>query len=210
MLERRRSPRPCHLVVMACFLLISCTSPDAAPAVTPSAVGTPASALPTATPRMSPICDRTGIPNFDGIRTPDPWAHTRAALPADVAVYRPAALPDRFGEGQVLEACVDQGTPNYTVIYASPDESVVFVLNSGYASWGNTPGPLTSTRPIIVNGVDGMYSEVTNLGAGTPVGARFMGVTWGKAGRSYAIKVTSARLTEEDVRQIAANLVRVP
>lgn len=195
-------------------MLASCSSPDAAPDTTapptaPSVVEVPATTS-TATPRVS-LCDRTGIPNFDAISTPDAWAHARAALPADVAVYRPAPMPDRFGQGRVLEACVDQqGTPNYTVIYSSQDESVVLVLNNGYASWGNTPGPPTSTHPITMNGVDGTYMEVTNLGAGTPAGARFMGVTWGAAGRSYAIKVTSAKLTEVDVRQIAASQVPVP
>jgi hypothetical protein len=137
----------------------------------------------------------------------DVWAQVRCAMPADVPVYRPGWLPERFGAPALLEARVsaDLG-PLYTITYPAPDESMVFILNLGKGALGNVPPP-DQTEPITVLGVEGTLQVST--------ATHTLSVEWaahdrrGKPMLGYQIRVFSQVMTRDELMQIVQSLAPV-
>jgi hypothetical protein len=139
--------------------------------------------------------------------TRDAWQIAHALLPSGVGILRPASVPDRFSDPNLLAACVEAGsTPVYTVLYKAGDESLVFILNQGADAWGNTPGPPSSRPEVTVRSVDATMTITALLDGGTPTGVRFYDLSWIENGMTYQIKASSARLTQDDIVQLANGL----
>ena len=80
------------------------------------------------------------------------WQETRRALPADVTVYAPVFIPNRFNAPSMEEARVDsKAGPVYTIIYSSTGETIAFVHNLGKGAWANTLPPQSQTTTMVNN-----------------------------------------------------------
>ena len=128
------------------------------------------------------------------------WVEARAILPAEVALYRPTWLPERFAEPELLDVQAEGDyAPSYTIHYASTKGGdLVFILGIGAGAWGNAPRPETQT-PITVLGIEGMLSTNTE-------NVLQRGVSWQEDDKSYRIRAVSEALTEDELLQIVASL----
>jgi hypothetical protein len=128
----------------------------------------------------------------------DPWMRARSALPANLPLYKPAFVPERFGPPELLEARKDpKDGLLYTIVYAAKDENLAFILNMGKGAWGNFP-PAEVNEPITVLGVSGGLSISSETHA--------MGVFWQDHGRNYQIKGFSRQMTKEEMMRIVKSL----
>jgi hypothetical protein len=136
------------------------------------------------------------------IQQEDAWKQVRAALPADVAVYQPTFVPQRFGAPRVLEAHAGSGDDlAYTIVYTAKDENLAFILNMGKGALGNFP-PAELNEPITIRGVNGSLSIASE--------AHAMGVFWQEQqGRSYQIKAFSRQMTKDEMERIVKSVVPV-
>jgi len=141
--------------------------------------------------------------------TRDAWQLARALLPSGVAILKPAGVPDRFADPELIAACVESDSiPVYTVLYKAGDESLVFILNQGAEAWGNTPGPPSSRPQVTVRGVDTKMTVTTGLSSQSP-DVRFLDLSWQEGGALYQIKASSPTLTPDDIVRFANDLVEV-
>jgi hypothetical protein len=142
--------------------------------------------------------------------TRDAWQRARALLPSGVTILKPADVPDRFTDPELLAACVEtDATPVYTILYEASDESLVFILNQGALAWGNTPGPPSSQPQVTFRGIDTKITITTRLAAGTPTGDIFYDLSWNEGSALYQVKASSPTLTVDDLVQIANGLAAV-
>jgi hypothetical protein len=93
------------------------------------------------------------------------------------------------------------------VVYRSGEESLAFILNRGFGAWGNIPGPPTSMSPIDVRGSAGTVLRVTGVGNGGT--HDFYVVSWQDGDATYEVKVQSDEMPEEDVLDLARDLIQV-
>ncbi len=134
----------------------------------------------------------------------DAWAEARAALPSSVPVYRPSFVPDRFGPPSLEEVKTDdQFGPRYTIVYHAENGLVAFILGMGKGALGNSPPPDT-TEPIDVHGAQGWLSTT---GVTTTRSRLNLQVSWQEQGRIYQIKVSSNRMTRDELLRVVASLV---
>ncbi len=125
----------------------------------------------------------------------------RAALPADVPLYKPAFVPERFGPPQLLEARTDASDgPLYTIVYSAKGENLAFILNMGKGALGNFP-PAETNEPVAVLGVSGVLSISAETHA--------IGTFWQDQGRNYQIKAFSQQMTKDELMQIIKSLAPV-
>jgi hypothetical protein len=129
------------------------------------------------------------------------WQAVRHALPADIPVYQPGFVPERFGTPVVEGATADgPDGPSYTVVYTAPEENLVFIHGAGKGAWGDKPPPETATS-IVVNGAPGTFWTSTETHS--------MGVIWVQQGGVYEVRAISTRLNADELRRIVNSLVSV-
>ncbi|NOK60723.1 MAG: hypothetical protein GFH27_549297n324 [Chloroflexi bacterium AL-W] len=128
------------------------------------------------------------------------WIEARADLPAEVPIYRPTWLPERFAEPELVDVQAEGDyAPSYTIHYASTEDGhLVFILGIGVGALGNAPRPETQT-PVMVLGTEGILSTNTE-------NVPQQGVSWQEGNLSYWIRVMSDALTEEELLQVVASL----
>lgn len=178
--------------------------------------------LPTATPMDTAPADRPGSPPPAGIRTtvptstmsisgdsatdpathlqePDVWNTVRTAIPEAIPIYKPTLMPEHFEPPVLLDARVDaQGGSQYTVLYSSSNESLVFILNTGKGAYGNFPPP-DDRASITVLGTHGERMTATET--------QTVGVFWQHAGQHYQIKAYA--MMPDELQAIVESLVLV-
>lgn len=217
---RVRRPVPLVIALAVTLAMAACRAPapEAPPtsAETPAATSTaePAKPTPAATasvPRgvLARACPPGDLPPPPDGETRDAWTRARAMLPAGVTVYRPAAVPSRFGPATLLAACLEpDDIPQLTVVYRVGGEYLAFLINGGQSIYGNTPGPPTSIEKLNVRGVAATLTTLTGADSAQPA-ASSLALSWREGLVVYQIKTSSVLMTGEDLRALAEGLVRV-
>lgn len=129
----------------------------------------------------------------------DAWAAARAALPAEVPVYRPTWLPARFQAAPELWYAKDRGGdigPTYLIGYRSDTGDVLHFALGGV----NTSRPDTIEH-ITVRGVEATL--VT-----TPAWPK-VGISWQEGERVYHVQGYGDHITREELVRIVESLAPV-
>lgn len=171
-------------LAVAIVLLTGCATTGASSSATVAASTSPI-ARPT-------IAIPTELPELQA------WAAVRRALPAQVPVFRPGWLPDRFRTGNpVVEFAYFQGaepTGRYRVGYRDAQGKVAL-----FAIGPVNSGPPLSTEPTSVRGVSASLS----VNDGFPA----IQLQWTEQGAPYSIQSTG--LTRDELLHVAQELVQV-
>ncbi len=202
------------LFVVIIVLAGGCTrSHDAETSEIPRPTAAPMGTAPADRPGSSPSADmRTTVPtstmSLSGdsatdsatqLQEPDVWHTVRAAIPETIPIYKPTSMPEHFEPPVLLEIHVDaQNDPHYTVLYSSPNESLVFILNTGKGAYGNFPPP-DDRASITVLGTHGERMTATET--------QTVGVFWQNAGQHYQIKAYN--MMPDELQAIVESLVLV-
>jgi hypothetical protein len=176
-----------------------CQPNVSAPAATPSVAvqpSTQARVAPTP-PTRTQAPEQSSSTTTTASAQQDVWTDVRAALPADVLVYQPTFMPERFGVPEVIEAAADR----YIVVYTAPDENIAFILGYGAGAYTNDARPDT-TEPFVVNGMEG---QLASSFGGSPSFA----VSWQNDEHSYQIKAYSQQITKAEMQQIVQSIAPV-
>lgn len=182
------------------MLLCSCGAVSAVPnagiASEPTATMQPSLPSPALTQTQPPSASTDSVP-----QSADVWKQVRAQVPANVSVYNPTWLPERFGSPELIEAHVDpQYGALYTIIYPAQDENLAFILNMGNGALGNFPPPETREQ-VVVRGISGELLTSKEMNT--------MGIFWQETGQSYQIKAHSKQMTKAELLRIANSLVLI-
>lgn len=204
------------LFVVISVLAGGCTRlRDAETTEIPRPTATPMDTAPADRPGSSPSADmRTTVPtstmSISGnsatdpathLQKPDVWNTVRTTIPEAIPIYKPTLMPEYFyfEPPVLLEARVDaQGVSQYTVLYSSSNESLVFILNTGKGAYGNFPPP-DDRAPIMVLGTHGELMTATET--------QTVGVFWQNAGQHYQIKAYA--MMPDELQAIVESLVLV-
>jgi Domain of unknown function (DUF4367) len=130
----------------------------------------------------------------------DAWILARARLPANIAMYQPTFVPERFGAPTLLEARTTSADGAvYTIVYSAPNENLAFILNMGKGAFGNVP-PLERVESITVLGRQGELESSSEI--------HTVSAFWQSSGQHYQITAYSQQITTDEMKKIIDSLIQ--